>query len=155
MPSVPCGGPHAGFFAVPAVGAQVWVVFEGGDPARPVWTGVFWSPEDVPVRPALPSTTAIVGRQARITLDDLPGVASIRLDLTALLETYVHVDQTGIELRCGPSTVRVDHAGVLLACGTSTLAMTPAGTLLTTGTSTLSVLAAGVTVDHQPVAVQS
>jgi hypothetical protein len=26
--------------AAPPIGTQVWVMFEGGDPARPVWMGV-------------------------------------------------------------------------------------------------------------------
>jgi hypothetical protein len=30
--------------ALPGVGATVWVMYEGGDPARPVWLGVLPTP---------------------------------------------------------------------------------------------------------------
>jgi hypothetical protein len=43
MPCVPMAGPNAGVFAVPPVGAGVWVEFEGGDPALPIWAGGYWS----------------------------------------------------------------------------------------------------------------
>jgi hypothetical protein len=32
-----------GAAAVPVAGAQVWVAFEAGDPAAPVWLGTLWS----------------------------------------------------------------------------------------------------------------
>jgi hypothetical protein len=35
-----CCGPAGGSAQVPQVGATVWVMFEGGDPAYPVWLGV-------------------------------------------------------------------------------------------------------------------
>ena len=37
-----------GYFAVPPVGAGVWVEFEGGDPDRPVWVGSYFT-SDVPI----------------------------------------------------------------------------------------------------------
>ena len=43
MPCVPMAGLNAGVFAVPPVGAGVWVEFEGGDPTLPIWTGGYWS----------------------------------------------------------------------------------------------------------------
>jgi hypothetical protein len=43
MPCVPMAGINAGVFAVPAVGAGVWVEFEEGDPALPIWSGGYWS----------------------------------------------------------------------------------------------------------------
>lgn len=41
LPCQPAGHPE-----VPKVGSGVWVMFEGGDPSRPVWMGVR---PDVPV----------------------------------------------------------------------------------------------------------
>ena len=47
----PCStyaGPDVGLFAVPPVGAGVWIEFEGGDPARPIWVGGWWGRDDPP-----------------------------------------------------------------------------------------------------------
>ena len=37
-----------GHFYVPAVGAQVWVEFEAGDPQYPIWVGTWYPQADVP-----------------------------------------------------------------------------------------------------------
>lgn len=42
MPCTPYAGSGVGFFAIPPVGANVWVEFEGGDPDYPIWAGCFW-----------------------------------------------------------------------------------------------------------------
>ena len=42
MPCVPFAGQRSGFFALPPVGAGVWVEFEHGDPDYPIWTGCCW-----------------------------------------------------------------------------------------------------------------
>jgi hypothetical protein len=42
-------GSAAGFFAIPPIGAAVWVEFERGDPNKPIWTGGRWeTTADVP-----------------------------------------------------------------------------------------------------------
>lgn len=51
-PSSPYAGPQAGFFAVPPVGAGVWIEFEAGDPSRPIWVGGWWEGVGVPPGPA-------------------------------------------------------------------------------------------------------
>jgi len=43
MPCVPMAGLSAGVFAVPPVGAGVWIEFEAGDPTLPVWVGGYWT----------------------------------------------------------------------------------------------------------------
>ena len=47
----PCStyaGPDVGLHAVPPVGAGVWIEFEAGDPARPIWVGGWWGRDDPP-----------------------------------------------------------------------------------------------------------
>jgi phage baseplate assembly protein gpV len=41
-PCTPYAGPDIGFYAVPPVGAAVWVEFEKGDPSLPIWSGGWW-----------------------------------------------------------------------------------------------------------------
>jgi hypothetical protein len=49
LPSAPYVGEGIGLYAIPPVGANVWVEFEAGDPSRPIWTGGWWGPGQVPV----------------------------------------------------------------------------------------------------------
>ncbi len=42
MPCAAYAGPDQGFYAVPDVGAGVWMEFEGGDLSRPIWSGTWW-----------------------------------------------------------------------------------------------------------------
>ena len=52
--------PAPGFFAVPPVGAGVWIEFEAGDVSRPIWSGAWWAAGEVPMNeqgvPARPET---------------------------------------------------------------------------------------------------
>jgi hypothetical protein len=40
---LPVGADPAGWFALPAIGSQVWIEFEEGNPERPIWSGTLWS----------------------------------------------------------------------------------------------------------------
>src|SRR6266508_4837100 len=48
------GAAEQGLFAVPDVGAGVWIEFEGGDLSYPVWTGT-WYPSGAVPESATPS----------------------------------------------------------------------------------------------------
>ena len=54
LPCFPYAGPNVGLFAVPPIGANVWIEFEGGDPAYAIWTGCFRDAEDRPSSTQLP-----------------------------------------------------------------------------------------------------
>ena len=43
LPCSPYSGNGSGQFTVPAIGAGVWIEFEAGDPAKPIWTGCWWA----------------------------------------------------------------------------------------------------------------
>lgn len=48
LPCVPYAGKGVGFFALPPVGAGVWIEFEAGDVSRPIWSGCWWGDEHRP-----------------------------------------------------------------------------------------------------------
>lgn len=48
LPCAPFAGDGMGQFTLPPVGAGVWIEFEAGDPARPIWTGGWWGRDQVP-----------------------------------------------------------------------------------------------------------
>jgi len=77
LPCAPFGGSGTGFFALPKVGAGVWMEFEHGDPEYPIWTGACWTnPADRP--PALlvplPYKKTLIRTEGghEIILDDTP-----------------------------------------------------------------------------------
>lgn len=65
--ALPCapfgGGKDRGFLFVPEVGDTVWIEFAGGDPSRPIWTGVFWG---------APSSSGQSGDLATATGSEVP-----------------------------------------------------------------------------------
>lgn len=81
MPCVPFAGIQAGVYAIPPVGAGVWIEFEHGDPDYPIWVGGFWgSPAEVPalalVPPPPPPGQNIVlqtTQQNTVLISDVPG----------------------------------------------------------------------------------
>jgi hypothetical protein len=83
LPCAPYAGTGAGFFAVPPVGAGVWIEFEAGDASRPIWTGAWWATGEVPLDergvPAQQPTTKIFRTEfgLLLALDDLAQTITI------------------------------------------------------------------------------
>jgi hypothetical protein len=61
-----------GLFAIPPLGANVWVEFEQGDADKPVWVGGFWSAGETPP-PAAPDRKMLRTQSSAIVMDDSPG----------------------------------------------------------------------------------
>ena len=80
MPCVPYAGSGVGFFAVPPVGANVWVEFEGGDPDYPIWSGCFWGRRGA--RAARPAADKMLKTDGiTLTLNDLPGAGGFTIEV--------------------------------------------------------------------------
>lgn len=103
MPCAPYAGSGVGFFAIPPVGANVWVEFEAGDPDYPIWGGCFWGAGEVPASPAVAQMKVIKTDMATVTLNDAPGIGGITLQ-TASGQKIV-MNATGIELDNGMGAV--------------------------------------------------
>jgi hypothetical protein len=69
MPCTPYAGPDVGFLALPPVGAKVWVEFEGGDRAHPIWVGGYWDPNELPAESS-PTTVVLKTPGATVTITD-------------------------------------------------------------------------------------
>jgi uncharacterized protein involved in type VI secretion and phage assembly len=103
LPCAPFGGDQMGFFAVPKVGAGVWIEFEHGDPDYPIWAGCWWgNASEMPptlLAPPPPSKKVMLRTEAghSILIDDTPGVGGITLETAsgqklALTATGVEID---------------------------------------------------------------
>lgn len=77
LPCVPYAGTGSGFFAVPPVGAGVWIEFEAGDVSRPIWSGAWWATGEVPMNeqgsPAQAPTSKMLRTETglMLSLDDV------------------------------------------------------------------------------------
>lgn len=95
MPCVPFLSPTLESLVVPAIGAGVWLEYEGGDPDLPIWTGGFWtSPADVP------APGVVIRSQEGASL-------TVRSDVT-----ITNAAGVSVELR-GPA-VDVNHGALLV-----------------------------------------
>jgi uncharacterized protein involved in type VI secretion and phage assembly len=97
LPCAPFAGPGVGFFAMPPVGADVWVEFEGGNPEAPIWSGCFWGVGDFPAALALPQMKVIKTDTITVTLSDLPGAGGVTIETAdgkkiALTATGIEID---------------------------------------------------------------
>ncbi|MGC9970000.1 MAG: phage baseplate assembly protein V [Bryobacteraceae bacterium] len=79
MPCFPVGGKQYGFFALPQVGAGVWVEFEQGDPDYPIWSGCWFGVSGEPpaaallIPPLIPGMVMQTTGQNTIMVSDTPG----------------------------------------------------------------------------------
>ena len=103
MPCAPFGGDQVGFFALPTVGAGVWIEFEQGAPDRPIWSGCWWgSAAEVPpvlLAPPYQKLMVVTAGGQTVTLDDTPGVGGITLETSAGQKLVLSA--TGVELDNG------------------------------------------------------
>ncbi|PAP76018.1 phage baseplate assembly protein V [Rubrivirga marina] len=103
LPCAPFGGDQVGFFALPAVGAGVWIEFEHGDPDRPIWSGCWWgSAAEVPpvlLAPPYQKLMIVTAGGQTVTLDDTPGVGGITLETSAGQKLVLSA--TGVEIDNG------------------------------------------------------
>jgi hypothetical protein len=110
MPCAPIAGLNMGMFALPSIGAGVWVEFEQGDPEYPVWVGCFWgTAAEVPmlsraVPPAVPGITLQTTAKNGIVISDVPGPTGGILIQTAS-GAMISVSDVGITISNGKGAV--------------------------------------------------
>lgn len=140
LPCAPFTGPEVGHFMMPAIGANVWIEFEGGNPNFPIWCGGFWEELEFPYAEALdPADPALVKviktKTATFILNDTPETGGVILETN---DPAVDVPVTmvwsslGMELNCGISNILMTpEEGITLSVGEVIIAMTEEGITMT------------------------
>jgi len=82
LPSSPYGGLQVGLVLTPPIGANVWVSFENGDPAYPVWVGCFWTEGQKPLLAETPTQQLLCTGSINAMVEDLPGAGEILVTAT-------------------------------------------------------------------------
>ena len=98
MPCAPYAGKGVGFYALPPMGANIWVEFEGGDPNYPIWSGCFWGKGELPAEAKTPGTSLFKTAEVTVKLVDTPGAAGFTVETKA-----------GMKLVIGPEGVAIDN----------------------------------------------
>lgn len=120
MPCVPYAGPGVGLFAMPPVGANLWIEFEGGDPDHPIWTGCFWGAGEAPLTPAIASTKVLKTDGTTLTFNDVAGGGGFTLEVGAPVVTSplkLVFNSEGIELSNGVATIKLSPTTVTINDG--------------------------------------
>jgi Type VI secretion system/phage-baseplate injector OB domain len=136
MPCTPYAGSSVGFFAIPPVGANVWVEFEGGDPDYPIWSGCFWGTGEVPASPALPQMKVFKTDGITLTLSDMPGAGGLTIEVqppVVGLPLKMTFDASGVKVEASPATVTIAPAGIELTDNPSTLKVSPVNVSINNG----------------------
>ena len=98
LPCVPYAGQQVGLFCLPENGTDVWIEFEQGDPAYPVWTGCYWRPGNAfHAAGAHQPTVVLRTRKGRLEIDD----SSSTITITTVYGDKVTVDKGRIRLTTG------------------------------------------------------
>lgn len=115
LPCVPYAGPGEGLFAMPPVGAKVWIEFEGGDTNFPIWVGCFWGDGQIDSPDADPKIKFLRTSGAIIRIDDGEGTVTIETGDGTVLTIgggEIKLDATEINHSGGGGTMKLSAAGL-------------------------------------------
>ena len=110
MPCLPFTGQQMGFFAVPQIGAGVWVEFEQGNPDFPIWSGCWYGlGTEIPVliQPGMPPLSGVIIQtqlQNTLMVSDAPGPAGGIL-LKTTTGAMIAINDVGITISNGKGAV--------------------------------------------------
>jgi len=151
MPCTPYAGPGVGFFAIPPIGANVWVEFEGGDLDYPIWVGCFWGVGEVPALPAIELIKVLKTSCIKMELSDVPGAGGFTLEVNppAVAKPMKMVfNSAGIEIDNLPAKIKLTATDVQLTHTTAGIKIAPTAIEISNNPSKVKVTPADVEVSN-------
>ncbi len=120
MPCTPYAGPNVGFCAIPPIGANVWIEFEGGDPNHPIWTGCFWGEGEIP-EAATPGTQVFQTDSVSLVFNSLPDGGGFSLTCSPG-GAAIRVTPDKISLAVNAVTITLDATSIKIAAPVAEIA---------------------------------
>ena len=113
LPCSPYAGDGVGFFALPPVGAAIWVEYEGGNLQYPIWSGCFWQRGEIAAADALPQVMFIKTDQASIRIDNTTGEIKIEIGgaSVTLTASEVKIDAPQVINSAGGARTQLSAGG--------------------------------------------
>jgi phage baseplate assembly protein gpV len=111
LPCVPFAGAKHGMVWLPEPNDGVWIEFEAGDPARPIWCGGWWGKGDLETDLNKHTTRALVTSAGhRVTLDDDGKKVSVEHSAGGKVE----ITDSTMTLECKSGKVELSASGVAI-----------------------------------------
>jgi phage baseplate assembly protein gpV len=110
------GASEQGFFALPDVGAGVWIEFEGGDLSYPIWSGTWYTSGAIPESAKAGQKVLKTSSGHKIVLDDDAGSIAI----TDSNNNVIQMNANSIQITAGDATqIVIDAPQIQLVNGSS------------------------------------
>jgi hypothetical protein len=165
VPATPCL-PYGHFF-VPPVGTDVWVEFEAGDIASPLWVGVWYPDGTAPVEARVsPPEHRVIQTAAGHTIEIVDTEGEEQILIRHATDAFVRIDHNGSVLLANPKgshlhldaenekATLVEAHGNHLAMGEQgTAVVNPQGTVVNVVDDTVHISAAKVILNATSVAL--
>ncbi len=140
LPCVPYAGIEQGFFALPPIGADVWVEFEGGDPDYAVWTGCFWEKAELPAaaQAGYAEVKELQSQFAQLAFNDTPETGGVTLsvaDPAVNVPVLLEMTSAGLSITVGALSLLMDpEVGITLSAGDTVVELTEESITMTAAT---------------------
>ncbi len=141
LPCTPYAGFGVGFYAIPPIGANVWVEFEQGDPNYPIWSGCFWDEGQVPNEPVVPLKKVFQTESITMILNDTPeeGGFTLLVNPPAVdVPLSMIFNSEGIQINCPEAQVMMTPEMINITLPTSEMNMTAETIEINAGDITLT-----------------
>jgi hypothetical protein len=149
LPCVPYAGPQVGFVALPPMGANLWVEFEGGDPSHPIWVGCFWVEGERPIMALTPEIKVFKTDSTTLIINDTPELGGLSLLVAppaVMVPVTVTIDSTGLKAETAESVIMLTPEVISAAIPPTSTSLTAASiSALTEGTITATAALVEVT----------
>lgn len=107
-PCVPFAGKSHGLVLLPEQGDGVWIEFECGDPALPIWSGCWWADNEMPNAAGVKKRALVTTKGIEVVLDD--DAPSITIKNPGGAE--VTMDSSTVTIKLGSKKVEISKSSV-------------------------------------------